>query len=276
MRVPIRIVVIAPAVALALGGCTRSGAGGAGNVIVDEKANGHTVRISRGGTIDVVLHSTYWKFSPLAGAGVLKPNGAPEVAASPAGSGCVPGGGCGTVTAAFTAIGDGVAEVRASRTSCGEALRCTPDQASFLVTVVVGGESATATALAPATPTATAVPGSPSAAPATVIATEADNGRTATLKVGDQLVVRLASTYWQLATLSTDTVLSSLGPPSVTATPPGGGCVPGAGCGTVTARFAAVGTGRVTVAADRTSCGEARMCTGTEGAYRLSVYVVIR
>ncbi len=47
-------------------------------------------------------------------------------------------------------------------------------------------------------------------------------------------------------------------------------CVgPGAGRGTVTARYIAIATGQVTVAADRTVCGEALRCTGSRGAYHL-------
>ncbi|SRR5258705_1575554 len=114
---------------------------------------------------------------------------------------------------------------------------------------------------------------SPTAASKTVVATDTDNGRTLTLAINDQLVVELASTYWQYAALDSGTPLNTLGPPSVAATPPGKGCVPGAGCGTVTARFIAVAAGQVTIAADRTSCGEALRCVGTEGTYRLNVLV---
>jgi hypothetical protein len=114
---------------------------------------------------------------------------------------------------------------------------------------------------------------SPSAASKTMVATDTDNGRTLTLAINDQLVVQLASTYWRYAALDTGTPLSSVGPPSVAATPPGKGCVPGAGCGTVTARFVAVAAGQVTIAADRTSCGEALPCVGTAGTYRLHVLV---
>ena len=109
---------------------------------------------------------------------------------------------------------------------------------------------------------------------ATVTAAEADNGRTLMLSVGDELVVRLSSTYWQFTTPPGGGAVMSLGPQAVTASTPGAGCVPGAGCGTVIARFRAVAPGAQTISADRTSCGEALRCTGTEGSYRL--YLVVR
>jgi hypothetical protein len=126
---------------VALAGCaTRSGPVGAGVVTVGQRDNGHTVRVSRGTTIDVVLHSTYWTFTPQTDSGALRPDRAPSVDASP-GSGCVAGQGCGTVTARFTAVRDGTARIRATRTACGEALKCSPADGTFAVTIAVGGAS---------------------------------------------------------------------------------------------------------------------------------------
>jgi hypothetical protein len=278
--VRIRIGVVVTLVALALAGCARFGSAGGGAITLDEKDNGHRVAVAPGHTVTVVLHSTYWTFAPLAGTGVLRQNGTPSVAASPPGHGCVPGGGCGTVTAAFTAVGAGVVDIQASRTSCGEAMRCAPDQASFTVTVVVGGATVSVGPLGPAS-SAPATPVSPgghpptqaSAASATVTATEADNGRTVTVAVGEHLVVRLASTYWRFEAVGSGAALSSVGVPAVAASPSGSGCVPGGGCGTVTATYLAMAPGQATVAADRTSCGEALRCTGSDGTYRLHVLV---
>jgi len=127
---------------VALAGCaTQSATAGARVVTVGHSDNGHTIRVSRGTTINVVLHSTYWTFTPQAGSGALRPDGAPAVDASPLGSGCVAGQGCGTVTARFTASGDGTARIRATRTRCGEALMCSPAQGAFAVTIVVVGAS---------------------------------------------------------------------------------------------------------------------------------------
>jgi hypothetical protein len=127
---------------MALAGCaTHSATAGARVVTVGQRDNGHTIRVSPGTTIDVVLHSTYWTFTPQAGSGALRPDRAPSVVASSPGSGCVAGQGCGTVTARFTAISDGTARIRATRTSCGEALACSPAQSAFTVTIAVSGAS---------------------------------------------------------------------------------------------------------------------------------------
>jgi hypothetical protein len=127
---------------VALAGCAgKSATAGPGVMTLGRSDNGHTVRVSRGTTIDVVLHSTYWAFTPLAGSGVLRPKGAQETGAPPPGNGCVAGQGCGTVTAVFTAVGKGTVSIRASRTACGEALRCSPADGAFAVTIIVGGTS---------------------------------------------------------------------------------------------------------------------------------------
>jgi hypothetical protein len=47
--------------------------------------------------------------------------------------------GCGTVTQGFVALSDGSATVRASRTTCGEAMACPPQDATYEVTVRVTG-----------------------------------------------------------------------------------------------------------------------------------------
>jgi len=51
------------------------------------------------------------------------------------------------------------------------------------------------------------------------------------------------------------------------------GCVPGGGCGTVTARYSAISGGTAQVAAHRDSCGEAMRCQGTNGDWRITVVV---
>jgi hypothetical protein len=102
---------------------------------LDEADNGRTVHVAVGSAITVTLHSTYWTFAPVAPAGVLTANGAPELD----GGACPPGQGCGRVTAHFTAVASGTAQVSAARTTCGEAMRCGPGQGDYQVTVVVGG-----------------------------------------------------------------------------------------------------------------------------------------
>jgi hypothetical protein len=110
----------------------------AGQVVLDERDNHKVVRIAAGSVVTVVLHSTYWRFGPAPDPGVLAQLSAPTVSPRPAhAGGCVPGQGCGTVTVVYRAAGAGTALVRASRVSCGEALRCTGGNGLFSVMVIV-------------------------------------------------------------------------------------------------------------------------------------------
>ncbi len=108
----------------------------AAGIAVDESANGRTITLHVGARLTVVLHNTYWEFAPASDPAVLAADGMPVV--TPAGPvACVPGAGCGTVTAAFSARSTGRAVVRASRTTCGEAVRCVGGRGDFEVAVVV-------------------------------------------------------------------------------------------------------------------------------------------
>ena len=107
----------------------------AATVTATDKDNGTTVAAKVGSRVDVVLASTYWTFAPVSDASVLRPVGTPVVNAQL--KGCVPGQGCGTVTASFAAVAPGTAVVSASRTSCGEAMRCSAAAGSYRVTVAV-------------------------------------------------------------------------------------------------------------------------------------------
>jgi len=115
----------------------------------------------------------------------------------------------------------------------------------------------------------------PGVAPSVVVATDKDNGGTVVLRRGQQLRVVLSSTYWQFQKSSNPAVLRDEGQPQVSPqqTSSSGSCVPGQGCGTVTATFLAVSPGRATVTATRTSCGEALRCTGANGQFTLKVVV---
>ena len=66
---------------------------------------------------------------------VLSPDDNPVTSPQP--SGCVVGGGCGTLTAVYDARAAGSAELTATRTSCGEAMGCTAADATWTVTVLV-------------------------------------------------------------------------------------------------------------------------------------------
>jgi hypothetical protein len=119
----------------------------------------------------------------------------------------------------------------------------------------------------PAT-TSTSTP--PTTAGGTVLTlTDADKGRTVPVHVGDEVQVVLGSTYWTVQASSDPAVLASVGQPVVAPQP--SGCVPGEGCGTVTATFRAAGPGTATVSAGRTSCGEAMGCTGDSGSYEVTL-----
>jgi hypothetical protein len=113
----------------------------------------------------------------------------------------------------------------------------------------------------------------PPPAPHTVSASDADNGHTITLAVGDQLQVVLHSTYWGFTPPGAQLRMTGQ---HTTAIPVGTGpghCVIGEGCGTVTADYTATSAGTTDVTASRKSCGEAMACTGADGGYRLTVIV---
>lgn len=104
-------------------------------VRIAERQNKGTVTLRRGQQLRVVLHSTYWQFQKAPNPSVLRLERAPKV--RPRLSGCVPGEGCGTVTATYLAAARGSSTVSAERNSCGEAMGCTGDTGRYTVRVVV-------------------------------------------------------------------------------------------------------------------------------------------
>jgi len=122
-----------------LGGPTPAAAPSSVSLSADgalsEADRGKTVSVAVGATVKVVLHNTYWKSFASTDTAVLALAGEPVV--SGAGLVCIPGSGCGTVTATFTAVSAGTARITAARTTCGEALQCTGDDASYEVTILV-------------------------------------------------------------------------------------------------------------------------------------------
>ena len=100
-----------------------------------ERQNNKTVTLKKGQRLQVVLHSTYWQFHGSSDGAVLTLIGRPR--ARPRLTGCVPGAGCGTVTSVYLAASAGTADVTASRTSCGEALGCTPAASRYTLHVRV-------------------------------------------------------------------------------------------------------------------------------------------
>ena len=128
----------------------------------------------------------------------------------------------------------------------------------------------TAPGTSSSTPTAS-VATSPSAGPSTVLR-DADRGRTVTVHVGTTIELVLASTYWQVHPSSDAAVVAGT-VAAVVSPDPLNGCVPGQGCGTVTAMFRAVASGTAALSATRAACGEALRCTGDAGTYTVTVVV---
>jgi hypothetical protein len=104
-------------------------------VLVGADDDGHTVELVPGQQLRIVLASTYWQFENGLDQGVLRAVGRPQTDSTP--TSCVPGGGCGAVTATFVAVAVGRAEITAHRSSCGEAMACTGDTGSFRLQVIV-------------------------------------------------------------------------------------------------------------------------------------------
>lgn len=104
-------------------------------IVLHDVDNGHVLRVHVGQRVQLVLASTYWNVAGSSDPSVLRQTGQPAVSPQP--TGCVPGEGCGTVSAGYDAIAAGRAQLTASRLSCGEALRCVGPQAAYRVTVLV-------------------------------------------------------------------------------------------------------------------------------------------
>jgi hypothetical protein len=112
-------------------------AGGSMVIVVRDDANGKAVSARAGDRIELILSSSYWHLTGNSAPRVLRQDGPPMLLSRPSGCPDVPGLGCIPVRADFTALTDGKAVITASRSACGEALRCKPDQTRFTVIVVV-------------------------------------------------------------------------------------------------------------------------------------------
>jgi hypothetical protein len=109
-----------------------------GEVSIDEHAKNTTVAVSVGQRLVLRLHSTYWQDVASSDPSTLRLTGQAVTPQTP-GTGCPPGGGCGTVTATFAAAAPGTATVSASRLLCGEAFQCPPADGSYTVQIKVDG-----------------------------------------------------------------------------------------------------------------------------------------
>lgn len=104
-------------------------------VSLDENSDGKTIQVMPGSTIDLVLHSTYWQIQPTKSP-VLKP-----LMDEPLVTGQLsnpPGMGKGTVEMKYQVVAAGTAVITASRTTCGEAMKCVGKDGAFKVTIAAG------------------------------------------------------------------------------------------------------------------------------------------
>jgi hypothetical protein len=112
-------------------------AGGPAVIVVHDDANGKAVSTRAGDRIELILSSSYWHVTGSSAPSVLRQNGPPVLLSRPKSCPDIPGLGCIPVRADFTALTDGKAVITAERSTCGEALRCRPDQTRFSVIVDV-------------------------------------------------------------------------------------------------------------------------------------------
>ena len=112
-------------------------AGGPMVIVVHDNANGKTVSARAGDRIELILSSSYWHVTGSSAASVLRQDGPPVLLSRPSNCPNIPGVGCTPVRAVFAVLTDGQAVITASRSACGEALRCRPNQTRFTVIVDV-------------------------------------------------------------------------------------------------------------------------------------------
>jgi LPXTG-motif cell wall-anchored protein len=129
-----KVLSISATLALTLGGPALAGhaqalAGTA--VSADDTSDHKAVTLHPGDLLTVTLHSPGWNIDAPHGA-ALRSRGEQTVKLDRPGPGAP-----GTASRSFTAVAPGDATVTASRNSCGEALRCTPEQAGYVLTVHV-------------------------------------------------------------------------------------------------------------------------------------------
>lgn len=109
---------------------------------LSEENASKTVVVKLGSRVELSLHSMYWQLAVPAKSSSLTSKGAPilrPIFPSPtAPAGCrIAGSGCGTQTWVFTATKVGLTHLVATRTTCGEAMKCTGANGRFAVTVKV-------------------------------------------------------------------------------------------------------------------------------------------
>jgi len=136
-------------VVLTMAGCGGvSAAGGPGTqpggtaspgalTVSSDHANGRTLHVKVGERLNLILSSAYWQVRGSSAPAVLRQDGAATPLPRPSTCPKLPGLGCVPVRTTFLALAPGTAVISASRTTCGEALRCAASQRHFRVTIVV-------------------------------------------------------------------------------------------------------------------------------------------
>lgn len=149
LGIALRYAPVAALCTLLAAGCASSAASVAGPgtpsstssaaavVVVRDDANGKTVNVQVGTTVELILSSTYWSVAGPSAPTVLRQAGNTTVLPRPTNCPNIPGLGCAPVRTDFTAVAPGTSSIKAERTTCGEAMPCAPNQKHFAVTVVV-------------------------------------------------------------------------------------------------------------------------------------------
>lgn len=113
-------------------------ASGSGPVVLRDASNRTTVHVPVGSQVELVLSSSYWQVAGSSAPSLLTQDAPTHALPRPSTCPGLAGLGCSPEETLFTAKAAGTAVITASRTSCGEAMKCAPDQEKFSVTVDIG------------------------------------------------------------------------------------------------------------------------------------------
>ena len=105
--------------------------------VVRDTSNGKTIWLHTGDRIELILSSNYWRVSGSSAPKVLRQTHATELMPRPSTCPHIPGLGCTPERTDFLAVGHGKAVITATRTSCGEALRCTSQNTRYTLIIRV-------------------------------------------------------------------------------------------------------------------------------------------
>ncbi|MSW03324.1 MAG: hypothetical protein F2830_03505 [Actinobacteria bacterium] len=114
-------------------------ASAASKLAVSDSDNNRSIALKLNTQVSISLNSVFWLDATTTNLKLIKDKAQKTIAPGPtAPPGCQhPGTGCGSSTWVFKATKRGKASFTVSRLSCGEALRCSPENSSFLVRFTV-------------------------------------------------------------------------------------------------------------------------------------------